>query len=385
MFPSLRMNQLFGRMRNPNEIQPPDFDAGLGDADTDINNILQFRMNKEMQDKNEAANREAQQGFEKNRLATIAHAIALQDASKPKDVVLGPGALQQAHIGIGPDTNPYSNVDPKTAATLMQRDHALAENLDYKRDALESNDSFKHDSLDANMGFKRDELAQKGQLGEESNAIRANRADVYRYKAMNPGMVFKIAKGGNIWGFNPVTGESHDTGVDSGTLSDDDRLAILGSQHINEIDERGSNAMDLQGMRGTQALAQIAARVAGQKEVNADKPQRPTSYTQERVRQNLTAHQFVNQHPDLAKWITFNGDGTFGVSKNTPTDIASQINTVLYGEKTEARPFNKPATTQAPSTQNNSGPKPPTAPAGWKYIRNEANTGWTAVEDKGGK
>ena len=24
----------------------------------------------------------------------------------------------------------------------------------------------------------------------------------------------------------------------------------------------------------------------------------------------------------------------------------------------------------------------PSAPAGWKYVRNAANTGWTAVEDK---
>lgn len=321
MFPQMRVGNIFRNM-TPRQYGEPDFGEGEMDIEPIISRIIEMRQNQDVQDKNDRANAEARQSMEQNRLKTIADAAAMR--TKPMNVVAGPGALSQARIGIDPDKGDIFGMDPKMAA-LGLKQQQFEDTLDFKRDQLDSTSDYRNRALE-----------QKGQLGEEANKIRANRADIYRYKAMHPDHKFMISRGGNIFAFNPDTGDAFDTGVDSGTLSEEDKLELLGQQRANEIGMRGTNAATLEGIRQSGRLGEIAARTAGQKEINAAKPERGELPTQTRVRQNLTAHQFLNQYPEYSRWVTFNGDGTFSISKNTPADIKTKINSVLYPNQTPA-------------------------------------------------
>ncbi len=315
MFPFIRMNQIYGNMG-------PDFNAGLDDP------LIQQVVNRRN------ANPPLTPALPRiQQLATnpnIGHPGGSQGNPQDRDVVLGPHALDQAHIGIDPDKGDL--LDPKTKAQLALKQDQFNQSLGFKQDQLGSLDEYRH-----------------GQLSntEESNRIRANRADIYRYKALNPDLKFMISRGGTIHGFNPRTGESFDTGVDSGTLSDQDKLELLGTQHMEEIGARGDISRDLLNTRGQQSLEQIAARTAGTKEINAAKPEKTEPANQTKVRQNITAHELVNKHPELARYITFNGDGTFSVSKNADEITKKQINDVVYGTK--------PTTSKSSTTSKSTG------------------------------
>lgn len=102
---------------------------------------------------------------------------------------------------------------------------------------------------------------------QQKNEIAQQRADIYGFKAQNPGMKFQISKGGNIIALDPITGQGQDTGISSGTLSDADKIAITNTGDLAEIKARGEVQQGLQNTRGNQALGQIAARVAGQKDI----------------------------------------------------------------------------------------------------------------------
>lgn len=317
MFPQqLRLNNLYRNMDSG-----PDFNAGMPDIESLFSRIMELRNNQRMRDYNEQQNEMFQQEQKQNRLQAIAHAAALTDASKPKNVVFG-GTIPSAFPIDDQSHEIFGYKDPKLAA-IAQRAAAVDQSNQTKRDIADQTDEYRNELL-----------MQRGKLGEEANRIRANRADIYRYKAMNPNMKFMVSRGGNIFAFNPTSGEGFDTGVDSGTLSDQDRLELLGKQHLSEIGARGTNAATLEGIRQSGRLSEIAARVSGQKEVNAAKPQRGELPTQTRVRQNITLHQFINQYPELAKWINFNTDGTFTMKRNVPENIKTQINQVVYGSST---------------------------------------------------
>jgi hypothetical protein len=371
MFPFLRMNQIYGDMT------PPDMNQG-----PDINGLMSQVYNM-ISDEHQRQRQHELTLLDRNRLPRIAGAIAGQNIGHPggsmgnpqdRNVELGPGALEQGKIGISGDKSSLSNVDPKLAATLaFDRDKLNTESA-LKKEQIQKTDEY-HDSL----------IDSRNRLGDASNKIRADRADIYRYKALHPDMKFMISKGGNIFAMNPNGGEAIDTGVDSGTLSDEDKLNILGDQHISEINARGDNATNLQSMRGNQALEQIAARVAGQKDVNASKPTRELPPTQQRVQQSMSAHELVNKHPELAKWVVFNGDGTFSVSKNAPANVASEINSTIYPSKPAGGTDKKSTTSTTAPAAKTTDMTPPKAPQGWKYIRKPDNSGWTAVPDKGGK
>lgn len=321
MFPSLRINNLYRDMNDPQGM--PDFNDGMPDINSLLSTIMELRKQQHYQDYNESQMQQFQQEQKQNRLQAMAHAAALEQASKPKNVVFGgviPSAFpidDQSHDVLG-----YS--DPKLAA-IAQRMAAANQNADLKRQTLESTSDYRDRALE-----------QKGRLGEESNAIKADRAEVYRYKSMHPDHKLMQGKDGHLRAVNPQTDEVTDLGPTG--MSDQEVMDLNQSNALERIGAQGENQQVLQGMRGNQALDQIAARVAGQKEVNAAKPERGELPTQTRVRQNLTAHEFVNKHPDLAKYITFNGDGTFSVSKNAPSEVASQINTVLYGRQKSSAP-----------------------------------------------
>lgn len=282
----------------------------------------------------------------------------------------------------------------------------------------------------ATIDFKNRELEQKRSLGtgkldvtsEGQNQrfeVAKERNSIAEFKANNPGKKFQISKGGNIFAFDPITGEGQDTGISSGTLSDKEKIEITNTGDLAEIEARGNIQKDIQRVRGTQALDQIGARVAGQKDIqglrgdqakelqgtkgdqslaaiaaraaeqrktNAARPQDNLLPSQSKILEANKARELINSNPELAPFLEKNQDGTYSVmapgkeswysiGKTKPTeDQFKQINSILYPNSGTSSPVKAGADTDKgapPDVTTADGKK-------WKYVRKPGG-GWTAV------
>jgi len=270
-------------------------------------------------------------------------------------------------LGLPPDRGDIFGSDPKTALKayeLQQRD-------ELGRAKLEQAGDIANRKLDlaTDQGGRKLDIAQQ-------------RANIYEYKAKNPNMQFKISKGGNFIAFNPLTGESIDTGVDSGTMSEEEKQTLIGKQKMEQIGAQGANARELQGIRGNQALEQIGKRVQGAKDVKSISSFHGELPTQTKVRQANTARELINTRPELGQFIHMNTDGTFTVdapSEGTfghsgPTlEQYTAIRSALYPTTSTAKDTNLPASGMA--SPSSSVAKPSTTVEDGKVI----------VQDKDGK
>lgn len=175
---------------------------------------------------------------------------------------------------------------------------------------------------EAKMELQKQALMQKGDIAENKNAIdqakvgiSQQRANIYDFKAKNPGMRIVAPKGGNFQAIDPITGKTVDTGIDTGTYTDEEKQKITGEQRMGEIEARGNIQKDIQGQRNEGNLAGIAARIQGQQDINAAKPVKGELPTQTKVRQNNAARELANTRPDLAPFIQFDPNGNFTIQQ----------------------------------------------------------------------
>jgi hypothetical protein len=175
---------------------------------------------------------------------------------------------------------------------------------------------------EAKMELQKQALMQKGDIAENKNAIdqakvgiSQQRANIYDFKAKNPGMKIVAPKGGNFQAIDPITGKTVDTGIDTGTYTDEEKQKITGEQRMGEIEARGNIQRDIQGQRNEGNLAGIAARIQGQQDINAAKPNKAELPTQTKVRQNNAARELANTRPDLAPFIQFDPNGNFTIQQ----------------------------------------------------------------------
>jgi len=209
---------------------------------------------------------------------------------------------------------------------------------------------FQRESLDIRkqeLGQKSDIAGEKADVSRGGLNVRNRLADIQEFKAKNPQMKFMTPKGGNITAFNPLTGESIDTGIASGSLSDKERLDITGEQRMEQIGATGEQQRKTTELRGEQRLGEIGAQIAGRKEVQAEKPIRAELPTQTRVRQSNAVNQLVNTRPDLAKFIKSNPDGSFEVEppsvgffgpKGPTKQQFDEINKIIFGSPEVKKP-----------------------------------------------
>lgn len=323
---------------------PPRFKNLISDLDgygSSLNDIflLKQRLKEEdrrnrfedMQMEDLDRNRQVNELFQTNWAAKrdmINERARLESNQKP-NVVINPQFIPNAPTE-PTSSMPLAGLGGSNAklADLMFKREALDKNLDFKRDVLSQKDESQGDILD----FKRDQLSQKTTNDQTMNTIRQSRADTYRFKAMNPDWKPFVSKGGNLFYVNPQNPtEIMDTGIDTGTMSDQEKQDLIGEQRLEQIGLQGLNQATTQAMRGTQALEQIGARAAETRETNAAKPTRGELPTQTKSRLANKARELVNKRQDLAKYIIFNSDNTFTLKKNTPQDIADKINEFIYG------------------------------------------------------
>lgn len=165
------------------------------------------------------------------------------------------------------------------------------------------------------------ELRQQAQEAKEANdekklQIAQQRANVYEFKSKNPNMRLVFPKGGNIQAINPATGETTDTGIPTGSLSEMDRLNLQHENRTAEIDQRGDITSRQIGERGEVTSRHIAERGAESRETKAT-PSAKTGEggktelpTQTRVRQFTAARELFNTRPELKQFIKIGNPGS---------------------------------------------------------------------------
>lgn len=235
------------------------------------------------------------------------------------------------------------------------------------------------------------ELREKAQQAKERNdernaQIRQQRADVYAFKATHPNWKIMMPKGGNIIAINPQTGESHDTGIPTGSMTDLDRINLQGEQRLDQIAATGEETRETEQTRQAGREAAIRARGEENRKTRETVPGgiggRDESSTQAKAGQYIRARQIANSSPTLSRFIKLSSGNEFTVIKPnerggpTPQQYSDIINTI-YGK----------ANGQGRSSMAGPGPgqpmvNAPKAPAGWKYVPKPGG-GWTAVKNTG--
>ena len=258
------------------------------------------------------------------------------------------------------------------------------------------------------------ELREKAQEAKERNdirnaEIRQQRADIYAFKAMHPNYKFVLPKGGNIQALDPATGQSHDTGIPTGSLTELDKMNLSQENALEQIGARGTQAQTLEGMRqgGREQIAETRGWKLGvdQKSgesilyneiTGATKPvsgnrnitpvAKPSSGgasstpTQQRVDIVNKAAQLKNTNPELAEFIRIEGNdvtitppSSGGWFSSGPTrEQYDEISKAIYGSA--VGPRNTPP---ASGRGSMSGPGPAATPPTSGTIRVRTKDGKT--------
>lgn len=210
----------------------------------------------------------------------------------------------------------------------------------------------------------REKAQQAKEKNDETNAnIRQQRADIYWFKAHNPDMKIIIPKGGNVMAIDPRTGEAHDTGIPTGSLTEIDKLNLGQEQALERISATGAQTRATEQTKQTNRIGAIEARGEQTRQTQQTKGTSPTGVakpmlpTQTRVDQFNRAREVMNTIPELAKWIKLGtpGSNDFKVTppgeerwwgSSGPTKAQYDlINKIIYGSSQQApTPAHTPTT-----------------------------------------
>ena len=93
------------------------------------------------------------------------------------------------------------------------------------------------------------DLSQRRDIEAERNRIAYGRNDIAMFKAQNPNMILKASAGGNYFAIDPQTGETMDTGIPVGNMTQEGALNL-----------HNQGQMNLQGLRNEGSMATTQAR-----------------------------------------------------------------------------------------------------------------------------
>jgi len=237
------------------------------------------------------------------------------------------------------------------------------------------------------------ELRERAQIAREQNderkaQIQQQRADIYAFKATHPNFKFIMPKGGNIQAMDPATGQAHDTGIPTGSLTEIDKLHIGQEQALERIDATGEQARKTENVRQSGRLEAIDARGKQARETRATPSGgvggagKSESATQSKAREYISARQIVNSSPALEKFIKLGSGNEFTIIKPnerggpTPQQYSDIINSI-YGKAGGGRNAGAGPGPGQPIKTPPKSPKP-----GWHY-EPKPGGGWTAVKDTG--
>jgi hypothetical protein len=197
----------------------------------------------------------------------------------------------------------------------------------------------------------------KNKQAEESNRIRADRAEVYRFKTMNPALKFDFS-GPTVKVANPASGQITDTGISTGSMTDADKMALSQEHALERIGATGEEARKTEGVRQEGRIEAIGARGEESRRTkgtpSATLTNKGETPTQTKVRQYNAAREFAARNPTLAKFIKFGKSNEFTISPPSkggffssagPTvDQHAAITKAIFGD---ALPISQPERTGA--------------------------------------
>ena len=295
----------------------------------------------------------------------------------------GGSRLAMRGPGGNPKVNPYGRaVDPVKGPMNVVYDQG-PEQFNKKLKLEEKELEVKGKTAEALAGLKA------GQLD-----VNQQRADAYEFGVRNPqGQVIQ-PRGGNATVINRRTGQAIDTGVNTGTMTQDDELAARAKAALAQGAQRneGQSNLETQRQGGRVDLAEMAGRQraeaqAAQDAAAAGRQQVAQEFQAGQARQrpdaiNSRAREVANQDPSLQQWMEFDpSSGDFQISPNTPPDILGEINRRIY------TPRNVPLG-QQPGVSNQSNLNPAvTGTQGQTQIKRQRNpqTGQTRISTDGGR
>lgn len=163
--------------------------------------------------------------------------------------------------------------------------------------------------------------ADKVAKNEADQKIRQQRADVYEFKAKNPHMRLMTTKGGNIMAYNPLTGQTMDTGVPSGSLSETDKINLIQQDMLERIEKTGDETRETEGVRQVNREKNIALQ-GDESRKTKQTPSASTATTgrgelptQTKVRVFNRATEIANSDPNLGKFIKLGKNNDFEITK----------------------------------------------------------------------
>lgn len=239
MFPTsrMRMGNIFGG-GNSSGYEPPDMNNGM-DLMGMLHQILPIIERSKNDDRNFT-----REMFDKEHPTNI-----MQPQNRLQDI--GNEALKSQEKRILPPT--YNGMDANNFFNLAEKRREFDETSKFKGEGLET----KKQDIAADNQLGRDKLDQNKNLGQQKVDISKQRADIYKFKSEHPNIQIIRTKGGNIQIYDPADKTTHDTGIDSGTLSDEDEINLKSGKKLEEQDNQN-----------THRLAEISARIKGQQDLS---------------------------------------------------------------------------------------------------------------------
>lgn len=216
--------------------------------------------------------------------------------------------------------------------------------------------------------------------GQSKIDIAQQHQQLDEWKAKNPQGKVYAPKGGNVVIINPLTGEATDTGIASGTLSDERRIRLTGDIRSGQIEQQGNIRSGQIEQRGDIRSRQISEQGEQSRQTKqtlgagTEKPLGAQSETQKKQASINKYNKITNEHPEWIKHVTIDPDtklpriapvnpgGWFGSGPSKEEHDA--IYKALYGDDT-TQSTNKP-TENKPVT---STAKPPDAKLEAGYVK----------------
>jgi hypothetical protein len=171
------------------------------------------------------------------------------------------------------------------------------------------------------------ELREQAQLAKERNderkaAIQQQRADIYAFKAMHPNFKFLMPKGGNVQAMDPATGQAHDTGIPTGSMTQLDQMWLTQEQALERISATGEEARETEGVRQTGRMEVVTERGKQARDTKATPSGSATGKdllpTQKKVEEFRRARELANTRPDLAPFIKLGSANEYDLVKPNP-------------------------------------------------------------------
>jgi hypothetical protein len=216
----------------------------------------------------------------------------------------------------------------RIAQNAVEPQNVNTPNVVFNPSPTDASQKFANEILNG-PSLKEQELNQKYELAQQKSGLEQQKIDINKqrtgildFKAKNPGMKVLTPKGGNIAFLNPVTGETIDSGIGTGTMTEQELQELRGDQAMQQIGARTEGQKQVQEMRNEGQLANIAARAQN------------ISPTQEKSQIQNNVNKLITTRPDLAEFIVQDPNtGAITVSDKANPTTAQMINDAIYGKK----------------------------------------------------